>query len=63
VFEDTASALFGAEGLRVTDVQAGPGGALEAWVRIACTRSYRRRSRTATPKKTHSVTGRKPYPG
>jgi hypothetical protein len=25
VFEDTASALFGAEGLRVTDVQAGPG--------------------------------------
>ena len=31
VFEDTASALFGAEGLRVTDVQAGPGGALEVW--------------------------------
>jgi transposase len=32
-------------------------------VRIACTRGYRRRSRTATPRKTHSVTGRKPDPG
>jgi hypothetical protein len=31
VFEDTASALFGMEGLRVTDVQAGPGGAVEVW--------------------------------
>jgi transposase len=31
VFEDTASALFGVEGLRVTDVQAGPGGAVEVW--------------------------------
>ena len=31
MFEDTASALFGVEGLRVTDVQAGPGGALEVW--------------------------------
>jgi hypothetical protein len=31
VVKDTASALFGAEGLRVTDVQAGPGGALEVW--------------------------------
>jgi hypothetical protein len=29
VFEDAASALFGVEGLRVTDVQAGPDGALE----------------------------------
>ncbi|MGO9500297.1 MAG: helix-turn-helix domain-containing protein [Streptosporangiaceae bacterium] len=29
MFEDTASALSGAEGLRVTDVQGGPGGALE----------------------------------
>lgn len=32
-------------------------------VRIACTRGYRHRSRTATPKKRHSVTGRKPDPG
>jgi transposase len=32
-------------------------------VRIACTRGYRRRSRTATPRKTRSVTGRKPDPG
>jgi hypothetical protein len=32
-------------------------------VRIACTRGYRRRSRTATPRKTHSVTGRQPDPG
>ena len=32
-------------------------------VRIACTRGYRRRSRTATPKRTHSVTGRQPDPG
>jgi len=31
VFEDTASALFGVEGLQVTDVQAGPGGAVEVW--------------------------------
>jgi transposase len=31
VFQDTASALFGVEGLRVTDAQAGPGGALEVW--------------------------------
>ena len=31
VVKDTASALFGAEGLRVTDVQAGPGSALEVW--------------------------------
>jgi transposase len=31
VFHDTASALFGVEGLRVTDAQAGPGGALEVW--------------------------------
>ena len=31
MFEDTASALFGVEGLQVTDVQAGPGGALEVW--------------------------------
>jgi transposase len=32
-------------------------------VRIACTRGYRRRSRTATPRRTHAVTGRKPDPG
>ena len=31
MFEDTASALLGVEGLRVTDVQAGPGGVLEVW--------------------------------
>jgi len=31
VFQDTASALFGVAGLQVTDVQAGPGGALEVW--------------------------------
>jgi len=31
VFEDTASALFGVEGLRVTDAQAGPDGVLEVW--------------------------------
>ena len=29
VFYDTASALFGVEGLRVTDVDTGPGGAAE----------------------------------
>jgi hypothetical protein len=29
VFEDTASALFGVEGLQVTDVQARPGGVVE----------------------------------
>jgi hypothetical protein len=34
VFQDTASALFGVEGLRVSDVQAGPGGALEVWAVI-----------------------------
>jgi transposase len=31
VFQDTASALFGVAGLQVTDVQAGPGGAVEVW--------------------------------
>jgi transposase len=31
VFDDTASALFGMEGLQVTDVQAGPDGVLEVW--------------------------------
>jgi hypothetical protein len=153
VFEDTASALFGVEGLRVTDAQAGPDGVLEVWaatdypaaaacpdcgvvsgrvhervlarpqnddipelaslaktisrwedqiacavltgvtnatseslnrlaklearlaygfrnplnqrrrVRIACTRGYRRRSPTATPKRTQPVTRRQPDPG
>jgi hypothetical protein len=32
-------------------------------VRIACTRGYPHRSRTATHRKTHSVNGRKPDPG
>jgi hypothetical protein len=32
-------------------------------VRIACTRGYRRRSPSATPKRTHKVTGRQPDPG
>ena len=32
-------------------------------VRIACTRGYRRRSRTATLKRTQPVTGRQPDPG
>jgi transposase len=32
-------------------------------VRIACTRGQRRRSRTATSKRTHPVTGPKPHPG
>ena len=31
MFQDTASALFGVEGLRVTDAEAGPGGAVEVW--------------------------------
>ena len=31
MFHDTASALFGVEGLQVADVQAGPGGAVEVW--------------------------------
>jgi transposase len=32
-------------------------------VRIACTRGYRRRSRTATTRQAHSVTGQKLHPG
>ena len=32
-------------------------------VRMACTRRYRRRSRTATPRRAHPVTGRQPDPG
>jgi transposase len=32
-------------------------------VRIACTRGYRRRSRTATSTRTRMVTGRQPDPG
>lgn len=31
MFHDTASALFGVEGLRVTDVDSGPGGVVEVW--------------------------------
>jgi hypothetical protein len=31
-------------------------------VRIACTRGYRRCSRTATPRPTHTATGREPDP-
>jgi transposase len=31
VFEDTASVLFGVEGLQVIDAQAGPGGTVEVW--------------------------------
>jgi transposase len=31
VFQDTASVLFGVEGLRVMDVEAGPGGTVEVW--------------------------------
>ena len=31
MFYDTASALFGVAGLRVTDAEAGPGGAVEVW--------------------------------
>jgi hypothetical protein len=31
VFHDTASALFGVAGLRVTDAEAGPDGAVEVW--------------------------------
>jgi transposase len=31
VFHDTASALFGMEGLQVTDVQPGPDGGIEVW--------------------------------
>jgi hypothetical protein len=31
VFRDTVSALFGVEGLQVTDVQAGPDGMVEVW--------------------------------
>jgi transposase len=32
VFEDTASALFGVEGLQVTGVEAAPGGGIDVWV-------------------------------
>jgi transposase len=31
VFQDTASVLFGVEGLQVTDVEAGPGGTVTVW--------------------------------
>jgi hypothetical protein len=31
VFEDTASVLFGVDGLRVTDVEAGPDGTVTVW--------------------------------
>ena len=45
MFQDTASALFGVAGLRVTDVQAGPGGVLEVWAVTDCQGA--RRARTA----------------
>jgi transposase len=31
VFQDTASVLFGVEGLQVTDAESGPGGTVEVW--------------------------------
>jgi hypothetical protein len=31
MIQDTASALFGVEGLQVIDAQSGPDGALEVW--------------------------------
>jgi hypothetical protein len=31
VFHDTASVLFGVEGLQVTDAEPGPDGMLEVW--------------------------------
>jgi hypothetical protein len=31
VFEDTASVLFGVEGLRVADAEAGPDGTVTVW--------------------------------
>jgi len=36
VFEDTASALFGVDGLQVTAVEAAPGGGIEVWAVTAC---------------------------
>ena len=36
VFEDTASALFGVEGLQVTGVEAAPDGGIEVWAVTAC---------------------------
>jgi len=36
VFEDTASALFGVEGLQVTGVEAAPDGGIEVWVATDC---------------------------
>jgi transposase len=36
VFEDTASALFGVDGLQVTSVEAAPDGGIEVWVVTAC---------------------------
>jgi len=36
VFHDTASALFGVPGLRVTDVEPGPDGVVEVWAVTDC---------------------------
>jgi transposase len=36
VFHDTASALFGVAGLRVTDVEPGPDGGIEVWAVTGC---------------------------
>ena len=36
MFEDTASALFGVEGLQVTGVEAAPDGGIEVWVATDC---------------------------
>ena len=36
MFEDTASALFGVEGLQVTGVEPAPGGGIEVWAVTAC---------------------------
>ena len=36
MFEDTASALLGVDGLQVTGVEAVPDGGIEVWVVTAC---------------------------
>ena len=36
MFEDTASALFGVEGLQVTSVEPAPDGGIEVWAVTAC---------------------------
>ena len=59
VFQDTASVLFGVEGLQPTDAQAGPDGTLEVWA----VTDYRPRRRARTAGRSRPAVMTRCWPG